>query len=874
MARGNSARRNSAFDLTKAEFIRPQTRIDANRWLDKATFGAATAITNIEASTKTNIVPIGNDEAVDLMNNTYAAYLDAAYLAEPKFNIGDVIVSRNSEEFGPATAFGGQINPIDGTTQTWMIVEGVYGPARARIKATYALSQMIVGRRGISGHNDAARFAQILFNATKSANNNSFLKMLKEVTYSTLMGNWLTYSGNAKANAATGARPDENYAREIMQLYSIGLDCLNLDGTPLLDGNGEVIPTYTADYVSEAAKFFTGFAIPAVAITGGNMILDGFFHEIASKKAIAWPDGSTATLPTQTYYRFGIEDISNPNGYVVTVLNANSFTVNSTTPIVSGRTTTYFRGTQVGYWKADGVVQVSQTSEVAANTTLVTINKTGHGLVTGDVIYSKNVVEASIDFFLDRLTNHPSCAPFFARNMIKLLVTNNPSPEYIRRVASKFLDNGNGVRGDISAVMKAIFLDRECIIPYGKNAANHGRYTTMFDRFMKVANNLRNDCVHYYHGGTAYTITDRIPVWGNPDKVPSAQSKIVRAIFTEPNYKWEYSGCVPARSYNYPLPFGSPSVFNFYRPGYVPPQTTLGNLGLTAPELQITTPESQTIWTNIVLGATAYHDLVFSSMQEGISAGAMFTGENMDPRGGAGKKFGLNFSLGTTMTVTQAGVATNTLYGTTNFKATVTLEDAINYPNGWQVAAYHRRLGGYLRLGLTSPRPTTAGTFELNFNCYFDGFYDRSQNPPVQIGLQNDNTVFQVGDILDCSECFVMGETGFTGVTSTAIWQPYQTLFHKAASQLPDAQVVTDAQLDVGINYLEGIFMPREISPELRQLMRDAANLPITLPSEPIPGAPAAVRNNYRYMIYGYAQIRIRRMIATLLVSPEFLTQL
>ena len=79
-------RRNSAFDMTKPEFIRPQTRLEANRWLDKVTFGAATALTDINASTKTSIVSIGNDEAVDLMGSTYAQYLEDAFVAEPLFS--------------------------------------------------------------------------------------------------------------------------------------------------------------------------------------------------------------------------------------------------------------------------------------------------------------------------------------------------------------------------------------------------------------------------------------------------------------------------------------------------------------------------------------------------------------------------------------------------------------------------------------------------------------------------------------------------------------------------------------------------------------------------------------------------------------------
>lgn len=585
MAKGNSVRRNSAFDMTKPEFIRPQTRLEANRWLDKVTFGAATALTDIDASTKTNIVSIGNDEAVALMGSTYAQYLEDAFVAEPTYSPTENITTPGTDlsqdylygnwEFGSPPTYGAAVQgtrELNGF-QRWLITEGIYGSARARIKATYALSQMIVCNTGVSGHVSITSFGGLLFDATKSTNTNSLKSLLKKVTYSRSMAYWLTYYANSKANPATGSRPDENYAREIMQLFSIGLDCLNLDGTPMLDANGDRIPTYTPEYIPEAAKFFTGLE----SYEGNAGYVDHLVpgpqwanHETAQKAALTYPDGTTHVLPEQVNFRKCIDAFANDAGYLITRIDADTFSVEADEflPAGTGYSEGHFLGTSFGYsLTLNGPVIVAPGSARASSSTTITVIHPGHGLATGTRIWSKSNVEASIDYFLDVLTNHPTCAPFIAKSMIKHLVTNNPSPQYIRRVASKLLDNGSGVKGDLSAMFKAIFLDRECIVPYGKNQNNHGRYTTLFDRFMKLANNLRNDAVHYCHSTSAGPVLNGTR-WGSPSHEVSLTDQSVNAIFTSPRCKVEYCAIPPDRAYVYPTPLASPSVFNFYRPGY------------------------------------------------------------------------------------------------------------------------------------------------------------------------------------------------------------------------------------------------------------------------------------------------------------------
>ena len=129
----------------------------------------------------------------------------------------------------------------------------------------------------------------------------NFRDLLMDVTLSPAMGYYLSHAGNRKSDPSVNRFPDENYAREVMQLFSIGLFELNQDGTRKLDGNGEPIPTYDNSVISEFAKIFTGmtYAPSAMSLEDDGTdpnTEDGFvFLEI-------WEDN--ATLPMQMYEQF------------------------------------------------------------------------------------------------------------------------------------------------------------------------------------------------------------------------------------------------------------------------------------------------------------------------------------------------------------------------------------------------------------------------------------------------------------------------------------------------------------------------------------------------------------------------------------------
>ena len=142
------------------------------------------------------------------------------------------------------------------TFNFWM-EKAVYGQDQLRQRAVFALSEIIP-----SATNQEPLWRKTQLHATFKDHFQvrafgNYRDLLEDVTYSPLMGNWLTYAGNMKANPVTGSQPDENYAREILQLFSIGLVELNNDGT-VKTNNGEPIETYTQADIVELAKIFTG----------------------------------------------------------------------------------------------------------------------------------------------------------------------------------------------------------------------------------------------------------------------------------------------------------------------------------------------------------------------------------------------------------------------------------------------------------------------------------------------------------------------------------------------------------------------------------------------------------------------------------------
>ncbi|GAB5558608.1 MAG: hypothetical protein SynsKO_02550 [Synoicihabitans sp.] len=335
------------------------------------------------------------------------------------------------------------------------------GNDQLRQRVAFALSQILVISDipdAITDYQDqVARYYDILVKHAFG----DYRDLLQEVTLDPLMGVYLSHLQNAKANPTTGSVPDENYARELMQLFSIGLVELHPDGSLKLDGDGLPIPTYDQKTITETAKVFTGWGYD-----DPDALEDEFYavDEANDKPMRLYP----------------------------------SFHDDGAKTIVTGRVLPAGQG---------GLKDLQDT--------------------------------------IDTLINHPNTGPFIARRLIQRLVTSNPSPGYIYRVGRVFADNGSGRRGDLAAVVKAILLDPEA---RSAEAAARPNFGKIKEPMLRISGLLRAFDVQVQDGGLQYHESD---------------------------YEIEQA------------PLAARSVFNFFRPDYVP----IGRLaasGLVAPELQIT----------------------------------------------------------------------------------------------------------------------------------------------------------------------------------------------------------------------------------------------------------------------------------------------
>lgn len=243
------------------------------------------------------------------------------------------------------------------------------GHDQVRQRVVYGLSEVIVISRNKNYYpNMLIPYVNIL---SKNAFGN-YKNLLKEITLDSSMGNFLDMANSRKPGGGSGA--NENYPRELMQLFSIGTYKLNLDGSQILDGAGRPIPTYGQNDIRQLALAFTGWTY------------------------------NTASGPPQN---------ANPN---------------------------YYPGPMVP---------------------LAAYHDTSSKTFLGTTLPANQTMQKDIDDAIDAIFNHPNVGPFVATRMIRSLVTSNPSPAYIARVASVFNDNGSGVRGDMKSVVRAILFDTE-----------------------------------------------------------------------------------------------------------------------------------------------------------------------------------------------------------------------------------------------------------------------------------------------------------------------------------------------------------------------------------------------------------------------------
>ncbi len=429
----------------------PLTAVDASRFLAQATFGPTK--TEIDALTGKSLADL-NQWITSQMALAPSAHLDATradYFAFDAGRDGTTIAQSNRQ------------------AAWWML--SLKAPDQLRQRVAFALSEiLVVSDANPTLFNNArgegmSNYYDILVRGAFG----NFRQLLENVTLSPIMGFYLSALRNGKgtlsANGQVLTSADENYAREVMQLFSIGLNQLQPDGTLKLDALGVPIPTYDQKTITEMAKVFTGWG----------------------------------------YYQAG----TNPS----------------------------FRGAPAEWIRPMMLYPAFHDDTEKA--------------IVGDVVIPPNQGGArDLQLALDALANHPNTGPFISRQLIQRLVTSNPSPGYVYRVAQAFANNGSGVRGDLGAVVRTILTDYEARSMTMAGTASFGK---LREPLLRATALLRA-----FNGGAN---TGRFAIF-NPEGGTTAS--LTQAALR------------------------APTVFNFFEPNYVQPGP-LANAGLYAPEYQILT---------------------------------------------------------------------------------------------------------------------------------------------------------------------------------------------------------------------------------------------------------------------------------------------
>ena len=359
----------------------------------------------------------------------------------------------------------------------------IEGSDQLRQRVAFALSQIFVVSAQEATLNKGSWMTPYLQLLDRDAFAN-FRTLLYDISINPAMGRYLNTLGNVKA------APNENYGREVLQLFTIGLNQLNLDGTLQLDSHGNPIPTYDQATVTAFARAFTGWNLATALGTGMSNYRD---------------------------------------------------------PMVVHNETLHDTNAK----------QLLQYSGAANN-----------GLVAGG-----KTAEADMNAALDNIFHHPNVGPFIGRILIEHLVTSNPSPAYVSRVASVFNDNGAGVRGDLAAVIRAILVDPEATSNSPNASFGHLMEPVLF-----------------------ITTTLRALGLGGP---PVTTDFVLGESYLTPGQ------AVPL-AMGQDL-FRANSVFNYYSPNYV-----LAGTGLKAPEFQLLDTASAFARANFV-ELVVYHKMTVNT---------------------------------------------------------------------------------------------------------------------------------------------------------------------------------------------------------------------------------------------------------------------
>jgi uncharacterized protein (DUF1800 family) len=401
----------------------------AARLLDQATFGPT--MTDIN-----HVVTVGQSAYLTEQFAAPATVLPAISTPPPTLCATNLIPCQQSE--------------------WWQVM--LTGPDQLRQRVAFALSEIFVVSTNSVNAQSVVTYQNTLANDAFA----NFYTIMQDVSLSPAMGGYLNMLNSAKPGVVGGVAQiaNENYARELMQLFTTGIDMLNQDGSPQLDTSGNPIPVYTEIQVQQFAKAYTGWTYGNASGTGA---------------ATKYPQAANYTAP-MTYYD----------------------------------------------------AQHDMTQKVLLGTTLPAGQSTTQDLQGA----------------LTNLFNHQNVGPFVCRQLIQHLVTSNPSPAYVSRVAGVFANDGTGTRGNMKAVINAILTDTE---------ARAGDTNASFD-----GGHLREPMLYMTNVMRALGYTNNDATAGN--------NVIANASY---NTVGNYTTALGEK------PYTSGSVFNFFPPNYVIPGTTV-----------------------------------------------------------------------------------------------------------------------------------------------------------------------------------------------------------------------------------------------------------------------------------------------------------
>jgi uncharacterized protein (DUF1800 family) len=427
------------------------SRADAFRFLNQASFGPTE--TSVAALTALGSAAVAYGRWIDAQLSTPASL---------ELPATQVALARDPNNPPQASKF----------RRSQWFKNAIDGPDQLRLRVAFALSEILV----VSEYGPLYRIplAVASFNDTivQHAFGN-YRDLIEAVTLHPAMGIYLSMLGNQKPDLALNIRSDENYARELMQLFSIGLVQLNLDGTEVLDDDGNAVPTYDQQVVENLARVFTGWTYAGAASfqqakrTLENQVIPMVAypeqHDTDKKSLLVYPGATKTDLPA------------------------------------------------------------GQSPD-------------------------QDLADA-----LDNVFNHPNVGPFISKQLIQRLVTSNPTPSYVARVAATFDDDGSGQRGNLAAVVKAILLDPEARRSPGTD----------------IDGKLKEPLLRMVQFLRAYE---------------------ARAASGE--YRFDSIDDITGQG-----PLLSQSVFNFFSPSYAP-SGEISDRGLVAPELEIVTEHRVTTFSN------------------------------------------------------------------------------------------------------------------------------------------------------------------------------------------------------------------------------------------------------------------------------------